>query len=213
MYRKTKGYRNLEKRISQLNKHLVKVLLPKDVMHLTSREMDLCRGFKVLCHAEMEGYFEGIAKILVHESSYIWRNEKKILLPIVGLLGNYEKIDTNDTIDTKINKVMTDYLQFVNKKNHGIKSDNIDKLYTALGINCDRFDNTWLTMLDSFGNARGLIAHTSASVQSHINIGDTVGEINHILDEIENFEKEIENQSKINLYEAEKRYIVANRVV
>ena len=208
MYKKTRKYRELCRRIKEIEKHLVRSFVVKNVMDLSERELDLCRGYKVLCHAEIEYYFEEVARMILNESLLCWRNEKKVTLPIVGLLGNYEKIETNDNIDTKINKVANDYLVKVLKGNHGIKEENLKKIYVNLGIDTSEFDLTWIMALSSYGSSRGTIAHTSAMAQNPINIQEAIADTNYILNGIELFEQEIEKQTKINLYNAEKRQII-----
>lgn len=205
MYRKTKKYRELCRRINNIEKHFVYSFLSKNVLDLTERQMDLCRGYKVLCHAEIEYYFEEIARMIVEESLWWWSNEKKVTLPIVGLLGNYEKIETNANVDTKINQVANDYLNKVIRKNHGVKEENLKKIYVNLGIDILEFDATWVATLSSYGISRGKIAHTSAITQNPINIQEASIETKYILEGIEAFEKEIEKQTKLNLYNAERR--------
>lgn len=208
MYKKTRKYRELCRRIKEIEKHLVRSFVVKNVMDLSERELDLCRGYKILCHAEIEYYFEEVARMILNESLLCWRNEKKVTLPIVGLLGNYEKIETNDNIDTKINKVANDYLVKVLKGNHGIKEENLKKIYVNLGIDTSEFDLMWIMALSSYGSSRGTIAHTSAMAQNPINIQEAIADTNYILNGIELFEQEIEKQTKINLYNAEKRQII-----
>lgn len=205
MYRKTKIYRHLDRRINTIEKHFVRSFLRKNVVNLSERQMDLCRGYKVLCHAELEYYFEEIAKIIVDESLWRWQNEQIVTFPIIGLLGNFEKIETNDNVETKINQVAKDYLNKIVKKNHGIKEENLKRLYFNLGINISEFDATWVAMLSSYGASRGMIAHTSVAAQNPVNIQEASAETKHILEGIEAFEKEIEKQTKLNLYIAEKR--------
>lgn len=208
MYKKTRKYRELCRRIKEIEKHLVRTFVVKNVMDLSERELDLCRGYKILCHAEIEYYFEEVARMILNESLLCWRNEKKVTLPIVGLLGNYEKIETNDNIDTKINKVANDYLVKVLKGNHGIKEENLKKIYVNLGIDTSEFDLMWIMALSSYGSSRGTIAHTSAMAQNPINIQEAIADTNYILNGIELFEQEIEKQTNINLYNAEKRQII-----
>lgn len=174
-------------------------------MDLTERELDLCRAYKILCHAEIEYYFEEIARVVLQESLWQWDNGYKVTLPIVGLLGNFERIETNDTINTKIHKIASDYFNQIIKTNHGIKEENIRKIYVNLGIDISEFDITWISLLSSYGTSRGTIAHTSATTQTAINIQEAISDTERILNGIEEFEKEIEKQTKINLNNAEKR--------
>lgn len=205
MYKRTRKYRELCRRIREIEKHLVRSFIDKNVMDLSERELDLCRGYKILCHAEIEYYLEEVAKMILNESLWCWKSEKKVTLPIVGLLGNYEKIETNDNIDTKINKVANDYLEKALKGNHGIKEENLKRIYVNIGIDTSEFDITWVAALSSYGFSRGTIAHTSAMAQTPINIQEAIADTNYILDKIEFFEQEIEKQTKMNLYNIEKR--------
>lgn len=205
MYNKTKKYRELISRVKGIQKHFVASFINKDVMDLNERELDLCRGYKILCHAEIEYYFEEIAKIILKESLWNWQNDKKVTLPIVGLLANYEKVDTNDSISTKINKIAADYSSMLSKSNHGIKEENLRKIFGNLGVDISELDTIWVATLSSYGSSRGTIAHTSAMVQIPINIQEAIHETNIILEGIENFEIEIIRQTKIDLFKAEKR--------
>lgn len=208
MYRKTKKYRELISRAKEIQKHFVSSFLDKDEMELSEREMDLCRGYKVLCHAEMEYYFEEIARIILNESLWNWRNNKKVTLPIVGLLANYEKVDTNDSVSTKINKIANDYNNMISKNNHGIKEENLKKIFGNLGIDISELDAVWIAALSSYGSSRGTIAHTSAIIQIPINIQEAVNETDFILQGIEGFETELARQTQIDLYKAEKRQMI-----
>lgn len=205
MYKKTKKYRVLISRVKGIQKHFVASFIDKHVMDLNEREMDLCRGYKILCHAEIEYYFEEIARIILKESLWNWQNDKKVTLPIVGLLANYEKVDTNESISTKINKIATDYNNMLSKSNHGIKEENLKKIFGNLGIDVSELDVIWVSTLSSYGSSRGTIAHTSAMVQIPINIQEAINDTNIILQGIENFEIELIKQTKIDLYKAEKR--------
>ncbi len=205
MYKRTKKYRVLISRVRDIQKHFVASFTDKDVMELSAREMDLCRGYKVLCHAEIEYYFEEIARIILTESLWNWQNDKKVTLPIAGLLANYEKVDTNDSISTKINKIAADYNNILLKSNHGIKEENLKKIFGNLGVEVAELDAVWVGTLSSYGVSRGTIAHTSAMVQIPINIQEAINETNIILQGIENFEMELIRQTQIDLYRAEKR--------
>ena len=91
------------------------------------------------------------------------------------------------------------------KSNHGIKEENLKKIFGNLGIEVSELDAIWVGTLSSYGLSRGTIAHTSAMVQIPINIQEAINETNIILQGIENFEIELIKQTQIDLYKAEKR--------
>jgi predicted lipoprotein len=101
----SKRYRDLERRLSQLKKHLVEEFENKNVSDLTKQQMDLARGFRVLCHAEIEAYFEDKATEMLTNAKQKWNTSNKLNITIVALFANYERIETSVTLNTKINQV------------------------------------------------------------------------------------------------------------
>jgi hypothetical protein len=66
-------------------------------------------------------------------------------------------------LDKKIGKVYSKFLASV-KDNHGIKEKNLLALLLPIGVNSDDLDPAWINLMNEFGEKRGLVAHTSASL-------------------------------------------------
>lgn len=73
--------------------------------------------------------------------------------------GTEQKPMTNDTFAMK---TIADFSKKVTNENHGIKAKNIKELYAPLGYDIDCFNQDFLNELDTFGEIRGVIAHTSS---------------------------------------------------
>ena len=87
---------------------------------------------------------------------------------MVSLLVLADKIDSSGTIETKVCKIINDHRYFIISKNHGIKRNNIFKMYRPLGYIEDDFDISLLSDLDTFGSFRGTFAHHSAKKVTEI---------------------------------------------
>lgn len=185
--------------ISNIETHLIKNFLSKTPGTLTPREQDLSRSYIVLCHAELESYFEQVAKQLVDISINDWMISKIIRIPIAGLLAYEEKQPTADKLSTVINRIVVEYKKEIDNTNHGIRRSNIDKLFKKIGINTNEFDSTFISNLETLGIGRGVVAHTSVQVQSVINIQDNHRLITDILSGINDFESVVQRESGLNI--------------
>lgn len=184
-------YRLLERRVKELKENLIKDFVEKDVLNMNKKEIELARAYRLLVHAEFEGYFESIAKKLIEKAIKKWRSQRKANLTIVYLMANFERIEKNESIDTKINKIVKDFSMEVINKNHGIKANNINNMFVPLGIEKDGIDSALLAALDSFGANRGETAHNSGKVQNPIDIKTEVGNVEFILNGIIDIEEQI----------------------
>ena len=59
------------------------------------------------------------------------------------------------------------------QSNHGIKETNLCRLILPLGTSDSLLDRAWLGTMNTFGQKRGEVAHTSAAVA---NVADPVTE-------------------------------------
>lgn len=175
-------YKQLLSRITQLEKNL----LPNQKLNgnYTKNESDLIRSYVLLCHAEIESYFEDIAESTVKKALHNWKENRKksnCLLSIMAFCVdeiNWEKADKSnkEKISYRVNKVTNHFLNKLDS-NHGIKSQNICSILLPIGIESDELDQTWLNTMDNFGSKRGKFAHMSSRVQAQI---DLVTEKNNI---------------------------------
>lgn len=141
-------YRTLEVRLELLETHYVEELYEKSHLgELEDRDYDLCRGYRVLCHAEIESYLEDRAEELLLFSIHQWRNEKKITKSLLSLCSYFKFIENHSKdLETKIIKICNDFKKEVIKQNHGLKEANLKKLFKPLGIDfsSNDLDQTWI---------------------------------------------------------------------
>ena len=155
--KKTSEYKYLERRIKLLEKHFD---FRQDPSGLTQLQEDKIKGFCLLCHAELEDYFESIARRIFQQSADAWKKNKTANFQLASFFIQADKIDTRADSFSKSFQMILAYENVI-KNNHGIKGDNILKLYKPLGYELDDFDPMLISELDEFGKRRGESAHTS----------------------------------------------------
>ncbi|MYW22494.1 hypothetical protein GTY48_02170 [Bacillus thuringiensis] len=180
-------YNNLESRLNDLENHYVSQLYGKPVIDLNPKELDMCRGYRVLCHAEVESYLEDRALELLNHSRINWFRDKKINTSLLSLFAHYKFLDNPEInryqdveersnnrkymkLDEKIGKICADFKEEKIKMNHGLKQKNLINLFVPLGIDVFELDTAWLSTMDSFGSRRGETAHTSVHTQQPIDL-------------------------------------------
>lgn len=155
---KSRRYTLLEKRLKQLKKNFH---FKQSIYGITPLQADKLRGFRLLCHAEIEDYFESTALDLLEKAEKKWDNNKCANYNLAALFIWHEKISSLDTSTTKAKKIIFDFKKEI-KDNHGIKENNIKNMFEPLGYKISNFDATFISILSSFGSLRGETAHTSA---------------------------------------------------
>lgn len=168
-------YKQLTKRIESIKKHFN---FTPTISGLTDLQTDKIRGMLLLCHAEFEAHIEGLALLLVEDAYDKWNRTKKANRIMASLFVEAEKINTKESIETKVGKIVSDYKIKIAKNNHGIKASNISTIFKPLGYDTDDFDSAFIATIESFGTDRGLVAHTSA--KSTTSMYDQATEINRI---------------------------------
>lgn len=183
--KRSKEYKHLEKRISQIEKNFK---FNQSINGITDLQADRLRGLRLLCHAELEDYFESVALKLLTKAEKRWVEKKIANYNLSSLFIWHDKIDKNDTNDTKARMIIADYRKEI-KSNHGIKEDNIKKLFGPLGYRTDDFDSTFISTLSSFGALRGETAHMSANkTQQPLDQNTELKRIKDLLKGIADFE-------------------------
>lgn len=187
-------YRQLLSRIRQLESNL----LPNAKLdgNYTKKESDLIISYVLLCHAEIECYFEEVAETKVKKALEGWvslRKKSNCLLSIMIFCAHeisWDKIPKSekDKIESRVKRVTNHFINRLNS-NHGIKSENILSILLPLGIDSGELEQTWLNVMDNFGTKRGKFAHMSSRVQSQIDLVTEKNNINNsILPEISNID-------------------------
>ena len=187
-------YKRLISRITFLRKNILPPIKIRG--NYTKKESDLIRSYVLLAHAEIESYFEDVARNKINKALKEWSMKRKKSNCLLAIMSfnvsdiNWNKITKEEKrkIDFRIN---TTVLHYKNKldNNHGIKSDNIYNILLPIGIESDQLDSTWLSTMDSFGNQRGTIAHSTIRVQEQIDLVTEKNNINrNIIPEIGNID-------------------------
>lgn len=157
----------------------------------SDKEQDDIRAYLFLVHAELEYYFEEIARQKTDEALQKWIANRNYKSTILMSLSCFNKTAiTTKKIRERLHIVKNSYYQIINN-NHGIKEQNILDILLPLGIHIDDIDITWLNTISSFGSQRGDVAHQSSRVQSPLNPLDIKNNITLILQEIELLDKSI----------------------
>lgn len=187
----SRRYHTLTSRIRSLENTLLPPV--KITGNYTKKESDLIRSYVLLVHAEIESYFEDIAKDKAQKSLSKWmsgRKKSNCLLAIMAFCSseiNWEKVSREDKtkFDFRINRVVRHYIDRLDK-NNGVKAKDIRNILLPVGVEEHEIDDTWLNTMDSFGAKRGEIAHNTIRVQTQIDLVTQKNNVNHnILPEIQ----------------------------
>jgi hypothetical protein len=157
----------LKRRLTILRHHL----LPGDFSatgQYSLRVLDRARGYRVLVHAEFEAYLEDQCWALANGAIRQWRVDKKPRHVLMCLLTRCGPVASNgQTLDERIGKAGSSYHHLI-RQNHGIRETNLETLLPPVGIELTDLNGTWVNTVDSFGAARGEVAHTAVGAQRPI---------------------------------------------
>ena len=148
------------------------------------RLLDRARAYRLLAHAEIEAFVEDIAKAAVIKRLSEWKNKRTPSQLIISFLASYHAgfaADENDAstmpvtsrpfpkerIDDVIEKATIQYMNRI-AENHGVRADNLRRVFLPVGVDFDALDQTWLTAIDEFGKRRGEVAHKTIGAQQAI---------------------------------------------
>lgn len=179
----------LEKRIINLKKSFS---FKQGAHGPTNKQQDKLRGFVLLCHAEIEDYLESIALLLLDNAYKLWLKKRLSNYTLTSFLLRFKKdFDHNLTIDNEIYQLKKLYLEEISR-NHGVKQDNIRKMFKPLGYNINDFSSALISELDSLGASRGEIAHVASyKAQTLLDKNTIYSKIDNIILELEDFENKI----------------------
>lgn len=198
----SRRYNTLASRIHFLEKTILPT--PRISGNYTKKESDLIRSYVLLVHAEIEFYFENIAKDKAQKSLAKWmssRRKSNCLLAIMAFCSSEIKWDdiqnpNKEKLDFRINKVVRHYIDRLDKKNNGVKAKNIKNILLPMGIEEHEIDEAWLNTMNSFGATRGMIAHNTIRVQTQIDLVTEKNNINqNILREIQRLDELLKSKS------------------
>jgi len=157
----------LKKRLTVIRRHL----LPADLSATGSyspRILDRTRGYRVLVHAEFEAYLEDRCWAVVTSATQQWKVDKQPRHVLMALLARCGPATSSDqSLEERIGKAGNNYYHSI-QQNHGIRESNLVSLLQPIGIELTDLDGTWVSTVDSFGVARGEVAHNAIGAQKPI---------------------------------------------
>ena len=196
-------FKQLTKNLSELEKAFLSMKKKPDGSY-TVTELVMARAYELLVHAEIEYYFENIAKEVVLTVYKKWKYDKKpshVLMSVTAFMNIKEKIpekvsrqnkskDEEGSIENRLEEYVSKYMAII-AKNNGVKENDLLKILLPLGIHSSEIDTTFLISIDSFGHDRGEIAHNSIKTQSVIDPFTKQRDVMNILTEIGKLDNKI----------------------
>lgn len=179
----------LKRRINRLKEryHYVTGLKPP-----SREQQDDLRAFTLLCHAEMEEYFESVAESILARAKKKWDDGHKANYNLACLFLE-NKIEKHESIPTKVEFICSNYRKTISK-NNGVTRRNILALFGPLGYEEKDFPEQLLLDLETFGQKRGGFAHLSFRTVQIDSQDDIYNLVDRILDSLEEFESAIKNK-------------------
>jgi hypothetical protein len=178
---------------------LRKQLLPKlsATGSYNDRQIALTTAYRMLTHAEIEYYLEQRVWEVVINAKQAWDETGKPSRTLLGLIAfsgqimelppisltpvravkviNPDKIKLDNKISIAIN-----CFKRVIDQNHGLKESNLLALLLPIGIDSNDLDTAFFATMNTFGEQRGLVAHSSAAFYRMLQLPDPTNELNII---------------------------------
>jgi hypothetical protein len=192
---KSVKFRTLVKELRRLRKQFLPKLNPTGSYN--DRQVALTIAYRLLAHAEIEYFLEERVWEVVINAKRIWDETGKssrILLGIIAFSGQMMEIPPTSLtpvrairtvhpnkikLDNKINISINCFKRVIDQ-NHGLKESNLLALLLPIGIDSDDLDSAFLATMNTFGEQRGLVAHSSATVYRMLQLPDPANELNTI---------------------------------
>jgi len=176
----------------------------------------LALSFRVLSHAEIESYIEDMAIAATETAWKAWDRYGVVTRTALSLLAfcgaemslppetlqpkqNNQEKTWKERIDVgaKLRGAIKSYNNYVKRKNHGIKEENILSILLPIGVRPEEINQTLLIDLNSFGESRGLAAHTNSKrAQQGVDPKSELDKVLAILDSLVEIDSTIENLFK-----------------
>ena len=197
-------YHALECAVADLKSGLMD-FAPSPIEPYTDSDLLKCQAFVIFSHAEMQVYWESVARRILSEAEKRWNSNSAVDRVIATLIafrrpdnvsipenpgaphaGGSFKILVEKAIKTQNDVVSA---------NNGIKRANLSELLIPLGVLPENFDETLLILSDQTGKRRGDMVHKSTKVSLR-NIrdpfADEMNDIDQLLVEISKFDTLLE---------------------
>jgi hypothetical protein len=195
----TRRLRQLERRVASLDQSFLPKISPTG--SYSARQYDRVRAYVVLVHAEMEAFVEELVSQALVAARSRWATTARTGKCVAALMMyNARDISapaalgtqkTAHTFDAVIKKVIADHERTV-LQNHGIRESNLLKILLPIGVLENELDPVWLANVNSFGQSRGIVAHTSArAVQTLPDPADARGQVRAVMSGLVDLEQTV----------------------
>ena len=189
-------FKLLTQNLNKIKKIFLSIEVKSDGSY-TEQERAMASAYGLLAHAEMEYYFETVAREVVQNAYKKWKSDKipshvlmslaifmdiKEQMPEIVSKGAIDK-DKEGLIENRLEKYVSKYIGML-ANNHGVRETNLLQMLLPLGIHMSEIDTTFLISMDSFGRDRGKIAHNSIKTQTMIDPFTKEKDVTNILAEI-----------------------------
>lgn len=192
---KSVRFRTLTRELNRLKKQFLPKISPTGVYF--ERKLALTLAYRVLAHAEIEAYIEDRAWEVVLDAKRTWDRTGKpcrTLISLIAFSGQIMELPPNTLtpsrgnkivplekikLNTKIDLAMSCFKRIIDQ-NHGLKESNLLALLLPIGIDSDDLDPVLLATMNTFGEQRGVVAHSSATSYKTVQPPDPATELNRI---------------------------------
>lgn len=189
---KSARFRTLCKELNRLKKQFLPSISPTGLY--SDRQIARTIAYRVLAHAEIESYFEDRVWEVVINVKDNWDSSGKAHRTLICLLAFSgqtmdtppEKLDPTKPnfekkvkVDKKIDSAISSFRRVITQ-NHGLKEANILALLLPIGIESDDLDPALLATMNTFGEQRGVVAHSSATAYRTSQPPDPASELNTV---------------------------------
>jgi hypothetical protein len=153
-------------------------------------QYDLVRGYILLVHAEVENYLEDSALTIVDRSLAHWVRYGRVNRCISALLLHHEQNATPAPKDLATHiYAAANAFRITVRENHGIREPYLWKLLLPVGIDKSEVSPSLLAELESFGVARGSVAHSAKRVQTPPDPGSTMDQATQLVGELSDLDQ------------------------
>lgn len=166
----------LEIRVAVLSTRFLDHQISQEADLTFTPDLDAIAAFRLLVHAEIEEWLERYAsdeiaslKAITTTTPTLRQSSRFIYLAtLFEIMVTFELPFDRAKFEKQMNLVLDRATEFV-KNNNGIKAGSFCKLAMICGACIDEVDVTLVEALNSYGKARGAVAHKSPSRVSTLN--------------------------------------------
>lgn len=185
---------------------------PNPIGTYTNTELLMCQSFVVFSHAEIQVYWEAVARRILTEAEHKWKNNQEVGRVVATLLAYRRPKDVyvpRDTVNAqkhgKFDWILSEAIKNQNeviKDNNGIKRSNISEMLLPLGVFLSDLVEALLIQLDQTGTKRGTMVHKSSKVSLRTirdPFADEMQDIDDLVAEIGAFDTKLETMGLLSV--------------